>query len=167
MVKPKRNQRRLAVATSARKLPADRSFTHRLVGDGLPKPSSGVLPQASVVKVDRAVSRLGLLTAAQVSRRFKVTRQAIDRWRREGKLIAWEVRKSQFHYPSWQFDSRGIPYKSVSRILKALDGDNWAALRFLNELIPEVGEVGHRAIAQGRDQEVLAALAARSLGAFS
>jgi len=167
MVKPKRNQSRPAIATSARKLPADRSLARRLVGDGLTKPSSGELPQAPVAEVGRAVSRLGLLTATQVSRRFKVTRQAIDRWRREGKLIAWEVRKSQFHYPSWQFDSRGTPYKSVSRILKALDGDNWAALRFLNDLIPEIGEVGYRAIAQGRDQEVMAALAARSLGAFS
>jgi hypothetical protein len=167
MVKPKRNRRNLAFATSARKRPADRSLAGRLLGAGIPKPSSDGLPQASVAEIDRAISRLNLLTAAQVARKFKATHQAIGRWRREGKLIALEVRKSQFRYPPWQFDSGGTPYQSISRILRALNGDHWAALRFLNELIPEIGEVGYRAIAHGRDQEVLAALAARSQGAFS
>lgn len=64
--------------------------------------------EGGVVPVDEAASRLGL------------TRQAVDRRRRSGKLLALTMGRRGYLYPLWQFDEQGtIP--GLEEILAALD----------------------------------------------
>jgi hypothetical protein len=57
---------------------------------------------------------------------LKISRQAVDKRRRENKLLGLELGKKGYHYPSWQFDLRGL-----EQILAALGGrDQWEKLSF-------------------------------------
>jgi hypothetical protein len=66
------------------------------------------------------------LTSAQAAKLLKISRQAVDKRRRESKLLGLELGKKGYHYPSWQFDLRGL-----EEVLTALDGrDPWEKLSF-------------------------------------
>ena len=61
------------------------------------------------------------LSSAQAAKLLKISRQAVDKRRRENKLLGLEL-----GYPSWQFDLRGL-----EQILTALGGrDPWEKLSF-------------------------------------
>jgi hypothetical protein len=66
------------------------------------------------------------LTSAQAAKLLRISRQAVDKRRRENKLLGLELGKKGYHYPSWQFDVRGL-----EQVLTALDGrDQWEKLSF-------------------------------------
>ena len=66
------------------------------------------------------------LTSAQAAKLLKISRQAVDKRRRESKLLGLELGKKGYHYPSWQFDLRGL-----EEVLTALGGrDPWEKLSF-------------------------------------
>jgi hypothetical protein len=66
------------------------------------------------------------LTCAQAAKLLRISRQAVDKRRRENKLLGLELGKKGCHYPSWQFDLRGL-----EEVLTALDGrDPWEKLSF-------------------------------------
>jgi hypothetical protein len=66
------------------------------------------------------------LTSAQAAKLLKISRQAVDKRRRENKLLGLELGKKGYHYPSWQFDLRGL-----EQVLTALGGrDPWEKLSF-------------------------------------
>jgi hypothetical protein len=68
----------------------------------------------------------GALSTAQVANALQITRQAVDRRRKERKLLGVEVGKKGFHYPAWQI---GLPH--LEEVLKALgDRDNWEQIAF-------------------------------------
>src|SRR5258708_1868273 len=68
----------------------------------------------------------GCLSSAQVAHLLKISRQAVDRRRIEGKLLAVELGKKGYHYPSWQFGLEGLP-----EALAALrNRDGWEQLTF-------------------------------------
>lgn len=66
------------------------------------------------------------LSSAQAAKLLKISRQAVDKRRRENKLLGLELGKKGYHYPSWQFDLRGL-----EQVLSALSGrDPWEKLSF-------------------------------------
>jgi len=67
----------------------------------------------------------GLISAEAVGRRLGVTRQAIDRRRRAGSLLALPVAAHRYGYPAWQFvDTRVLP--GLEEVLPALNvRDPW------------------------------------------
>lgn len=66
------------------------------------------------------------LTSAQAAKLLKISRQAVDKRRRENKLLGLELGKKGYHYPSWQFDLRGL-----EQVLTSLGGrDPWEKLSF-------------------------------------
>lgn len=68
----------------------------------------------------------GSLSSAQVARALKITRQAVDKRRNQGKLLGIEFGKKGFRYPAWQI---GLPH--LGKVLAALDGRNaWERLSF-------------------------------------
>lgn len=92
----------------------------------------------------------GSLSSAQVATALQITRQAVDRRRKEGKLLGVELGKKGFRYPAWQI---GLP--NVHKVLAALEGrDSWEQLAFflnpnalLNDRTPlEVMQEGERDI---------------------
>jgi len=68
----------------------------------------------------------GSLSSAQIARALKITRQAVDKRRNQGKLLGIELGKKGFRYPAWQI---GVP--DLDKVLAALEGrDAWEQLSF-------------------------------------
>ena len=68
----------------------------------------------------------GALSSAQVAQLLKISRQAVDKRRKEGKLLALELGRKGYRYPSWQFGLEGL-----ADVLAALkDRDGWEQLAF-------------------------------------
>lgn len=66
------------------------------------------------------------LTSAEAAKLLKISRQAVDKRRRENKLLGLELGKKGYHYPSWQFGLRNL-----EKVLTALgDRDEWEKLSF-------------------------------------
>jgi hypothetical protein len=72
----------------------------------------------------------GSLTAKEVAERLGISRQAVDKRRKAGQLLALEPPKRGLHYPAWQFvDDGTLP--GFAWVLDALrDHDAWAQARF-------------------------------------
>lgn len=139
----------------------------RLIGEGIPAPVTGELPWASPNEVANFLDQPHMLTAEDFSTLLHVSRETINQWRKAGKVIGVQGAKRGFRFPNWQINDRGQLYAAVEHILKELDGDHWAAWRFLEERIPEIGDIGFRALAAGKEDALLRVLLGRSYGSFS
>jgi len=68
----------------------------------------------------------GAISSAQAAEILKVTRQAVDKRRKAGKLLGLELGKRGYFYPSWQLGLKGL-----EDVLAALGGqDFWEKLSF-------------------------------------
>lgn len=68
----------------------------------------------------------GAVSSAKAAQILKVTRQAVDKRRKEGKLLGLELGKRGYLYPSWQFGLKGL-----EDVLSALEGqDFWGRVSF-------------------------------------
>jgi hypothetical protein len=98
----------------------------------------------------------GSLTSAEAAELLKVSRQAIDKRRKEGKLLALELGKKGRHYPSWQFELRGL-----EKVLAKLTGmDSWQKLNFFLNPNDALGDrTPLQVLKKGQMEEVLKAAA--------
>lgn len=71
------------------------------------------------------------LTSEEVGQLLHITRQAVDKRRSKGQLLAVSLGRRGYHYPTWQFqDSKVLP--GLERVLAVLqDYDAWTQLMFL------------------------------------
>jgi hypothetical protein len=68
----------------------------------------------------------GVVSSVKAAQILKVTRQAVDKRRKEGKLLGLELGKRGYLYPSWQFGLKGL-----EDVLSALEGqDFWERVSF-------------------------------------
>jgi hypothetical protein len=68
----------------------------------------------------------GALSAADAAKLLEISRQAVDKRRSEGKLLALDLGKKGYRYPSWQFGLKGM-----DKVLEVLKGrDVWEQLSF-------------------------------------
>ena len=73
----------------------------------------------------------GTLTSSEMAAALGVSRQAIDKRRRAGHLLAFEVAKRGYLYPAWQLTSAGLLLPGLVDVLEALPNDSpWADARF-------------------------------------
>ena len=73
----------------------------------------------------------GALSAADVAQLLGISRQAVDKRRKLGQLLALEVPKRGLLYPGWQFTDAGAPLPGFLDVLNALGAhDPWAQARF-------------------------------------
>src|SRR5215831_4134368 len=68
----------------------------------------------------------GSLSSAEAAKLLKISRQAVDKRRREKRLLGVELGKKGYHYPTWQFGLRNL--KDVVDALG--DRDEWEKLNF-------------------------------------
>src|SRR5262249_11043365 len=61
----------------------------------------------------------GVIPASEVAGILRISRQAVDKRRQAGTLLAIGVGGHGFHYPAWQFDQSGV-LDGLERVLKAL-----------------------------------------------
>ena len=68
----------------------------------------------------------GTLSSAEGAQVLKITRQAVDKRRQDGTLLAVELGKKGYQYPSWQFGLEGL-----EEVLAELSGrDFWEQVSF-------------------------------------
>ncbi len=68
----------------------------------------------------------GAVSSAEAARLLGITRQAVDKRRKEGKLLGVELGRKGFRYPAWQF---GLSH--FEPVLAALRGrDSWEQITF-------------------------------------
>jgi len=126
--------------------PTDAGALARAISETLPtdSASSELDPLASLIargaeqKLELLKQAGGGLSASDVSRLLHISRQAVDKRRREGKLLA-VPRGSDYAYPACQFeDDRAIP--GLPEMLAARTVDHpWATLAFLVTAEDELG----------------------------
>jgi hypothetical protein len=105
----------------------------------------------------------GALTADEVAKLLNITRQAVDKRRRNGQLLAVELGRRGYYYPACQFGESGT-LPGLESVLKALsDHDAWMQLAFFIAPNPRLdGRAPYLALAGGRLEPVL--IAAQAYG---
>jgi hypothetical protein len=72
----------------------------------------------------------GAWTVGEVTKRLGISRQAVDKRRKAGRLLGVELPKRGVLYPAWQFSETGM-LAGIVEVLSALrDHDAWAQARF-------------------------------------
>lgn len=106
----------------------------------------------------------GALTASQVGEVLGISRQAVDKRRKGGQLLALSLPRRGLLYPAWQFRETGAPLGGFVEVLDALsDHDPWAQARFFLDGTDRLG--GKRPLDVLRDGDLEAVLdAARAFG---
>jgi len=99
----------------------------------------------------------GTLSAEQMGRRLRLTRQAVDLRRRNRRLIGLPVGRHGYRYPVWQLGPTGI-WPWVPQVIDALDPhDPWQQVFFLLSPHPDLkGERPLDAVRSRRIDDVLA-----------
>ncbi len=85
----------------------------------------GILAQRELLAVEGPA-----LSATEVAAALKLTRQAIDKRRGAGRLLAVSTGARTYHYPAWQFTQTGV-LAGLEQVLAELKlQPPWAQLRF-------------------------------------
>jgi hypothetical protein len=73
----------------------------------------------------------GTLSAAETARQLRISRQAVDKRRRAGRLLGLSVGRRGYAYPSWQFSGTGV-LAGLESVLAALkEHDPWMQMGFM------------------------------------
>jgi hypothetical protein len=137
------------------------------LGSGVPAPGKDELPLATPDKIAALVSGPDMLTSDEMAEQLDVSRETIHQWHKAGKIIGVNGAKRGLRFPKWQIGDRGRPLAGLEEIVGAFHDDHWAAWRFLSEPVPELGQLGYEALAQGKEKSLLRVLLARSHGSFT
>lgn len=100
----------------------------------------------------------GAISVENVSNHLGLTRQGVDKRRKNGQLLAVELGKRGYLYPSWQFTKSGTQ-KGLEEVLGALAAyDPWTQLAFfVNPNDRLAGKSPVEALQENRLEAVLAA----------
>jgi hypothetical protein len=73
----------------------------------------------------------GVITSGQVTELLGISRQAVDKRRRQGKLLALSLGKRGYFYPVWQFSENGVlpGFETIMNVLK--NYDPWMKVVFM------------------------------------
>ena len=94
----------------------------------------GVAARTSVLEAEG-----GTWTTSDVAKHLDVERQAVDKRRRTGKLLALSLGRRGYVYPAWQFTRSGT-LPGLAEVLKALSvKDPWMAAEFFLTGDPRLG----------------------------
>jgi hypothetical protein len=106
----------------------------------------------------------GTLTVGAVARHLGISRQAVDKRRRAGKLIGLGTGRRGYVYPTWQLDERaGLLPGLVSVLSELAEHDPWMRLSFF--LTPNVRLLDQRPLDLLRQgDEAAVRSAARAFG---
>jgi hypothetical protein len=98
----------------------------------------------------------GAIPASEVAEILGISRQAVDKRRQSGTLLAIGVGGHGYHYPAWQFDHYGV-IGGLEPVLKALARhDEWMKLAFfVNANVRLDGESPLQRLRRGDVESVL------------
>jgi len=127
-----------ASLTAAVAAPTDEGALARAVADAAPSagplaeldPLAAAIARGAEQKLTLAKRAGGLLPVGEVAKILRISRQAVDKRRREGKLLA-VPRGGDHAYPACQFAGDGVA-PGLASVLAALGPERgWGALAFL------------------------------------
>jgi hypothetical protein len=104
--------------------------------------------------VSKILARPEMLTGETFATRADATRETVNRWRKEGRVLGLEGNTRGVRYPDWQIDERGRvtdlrPFLNEVR-------DPWVAYRFLASALAEFGGMtGIEVVRRGRSAELV------------
>src|SRR5262249_27521061 len=105
----------------------------------------------------------GTLSAAEMGRALGITRQAVDKRRKHGRLIALDLGRRGFAYPAWPLGTTGTLTGLPTVLAELRDESPWGqAAFFLTSNVWLEGETPLAALRRGDVEPVLQA--ARLLG---
>lgn len=146
-----------------------RALTEQAATDALRRlePLAGAIARGAAVRTQLAEAAGGMLSADDAGKALGISRQAVDKRRAAGKLLAVRVR-GDWHYPSAQFrDGEVLP--GVEEIIAGMpDASAWSVLDFL--LTPDDALDGRSPLAAlraGDAAPVRRLLTAREADAFA
>lgn len=95
----------------------------------------------------------GVIAVDDVASALRITRQAVDKRRRAGRLIAISAGRRGYAYPVWQLDSASGTLPGLEEVLAELGGhDQWMRMTFM--LNPNARLDGATPLAVLRDHDV-------------
>ena len=78
-----------------------------------------------------------MVTSSEMTTLIGISRQAVDKRRLAGQLLALKGGPRTLKYPRWQILPTGQVVPGLEEILGRFDGDTWAAYRMLKEIAPD------------------------------
>jgi DNA-binding CsgD family transcriptional regulator len=141
----------------------------RLVGAGPLQRGRSLsdLPRASAEEIDAVIDLAKTLSSEEIAARLNISRETVNAWRKEGRLLGVESAKRGLRYPADQLGPNDAPLP-LADIVRELDGDHWAAWRFLAMPVHELGAAtGFELLRAGKLGDLKAVLEGRAYGAFS
>lgn len=133
--------------TNAVSAPTDEGALARAVADSAPiagptaelDPLAALIARGAAQKLALLEQAGGALPVSEVAKLLRISRQAVDKRRREGKLLA-VTRGGDFAYPACQFEGDDV-LPSLVPVLKAFGAERaWGALAFL--VTPDAEQLG-------------------------
>jgi hypothetical protein len=145
-----------------------RALAEQAVVDALCRlePLAGAIARGIEVRAGLVEAAGGMLSADGVGKTLRISRQAVDKRRTAGKLLAVRVR-GDWHYPSAQFRD-GEVLTGISEVIAGMaDASPWSVLDFLLASDDALGGRSPLAALQAGDLgPVRRLLAARTVDAF-
>jgi hypothetical protein len=112
----------------------------------------GLAKARGIETAARILDQDNMLSGEAIGERMGMSRQAVDKARKTGKLLAIEGSKRGFRYPDWQLDQRGFRRSGLIEVLD-LVGDGWDAYRFF--MATDNNVLNRDLLARGKVEEVL------------
>jgi len=82
----------------------------------------------------------GTFSAEQAGDHLGITRQAVEKRRQAGKLLALSIGRHGYRYPAWQFDESGT-LPGLEQVLSALEShDQWMQTAFFVSKNPRLND---------------------------
>jgi hypothetical protein len=124
--------------TEALAAPTDSGSVARLLADDAAgaalkhlDPLAGAIARGAEARARLAEAAGGLLAADTVGRLLGITRQAVDKRRGAGRLLALRIR-GDWHYPAAQFSGDGEVLDGIAEVIAAMpEASPWSVLDFL------------------------------------
>lgn len=141
----------------------------RLVGAGLPQRGGSLLdlPWASDEEIDAVIDLAKTFSSEEIAARLNTSQETVDVWRKEGRLLGVDSAKRGLRYPAEQLGPNDAPLPVVD-VIRQVDGDHWAAWRFLAMPVHELGgATGFELLRAGKLGDPKVVLEGRDYGAFS
>jgi hypothetical protein len=116
-------------------------------------PLAALIAKGATQKLELLKQAGGVLSVSDVARLLRISRQAVDKRRREGKLLA-VPRGADYAYPACQFDEdRVVP--GLTELLGHIGPEpTWAALAFLITPDDRLEDLTPLAVLRGKDEKL-------------
>lgn len=109
-----------------------------------------------------------MLSADALAKLLGVSRPTVNAKRQKHELLALSSARRGFRFPAWQIDENGKPLAALPRLYEQFGDSPWAIYRFLVQRHPELdGDSALKALAAGREDDVLAVAAGQAQGVMS